>query len=112
MAGKSRSWTPERRAAQAERMRTQKPWLKTTGPKTDAGKQRVAKNSQTHGRRSAEFMQQVKILRTLLRTQRAQLKNLSPVIPKILPPVIPAQAGIRMPAQDGHDNNKNRKLSQ
>ena len=38
-------WTPERRARQAELIRTWKPWLKSTGPVTAKGKRRAAKNA-------------------------------------------------------------------
>ena len=31
-------WTPERRARQAELIRQWRPWEKSTGPKTEAGK--------------------------------------------------------------------------
>jgi hypothetical protein len=55
MAGKSKSWTLERRAAQRARMKAQKPWLKTTGPKTPEGKAAVSQNALKHGYRSAEF---------------------------------------------------------
>ena len=55
MAGKSKSWTPKRRAEQRARMKAQKPWLKTTGPKTDAGKAIASQNAFKHGFRSAEF---------------------------------------------------------
>lgn len=67
MAGKSKSWTPERRAAQAERMRQTKPWLQTTGPKTEAGKQAVKNNAYKHGLRSEDY----KKICALLRLQKA-----------------------------------------
>lgn len=38
-------WTPERRARQAERIRTWQPWKKSTGPRTSAGKRKAAKNA-------------------------------------------------------------------
>ncbi len=72
---KRRQWTPQRRAAQAQRMRQQKLWLKATGPKTVEGKQRVAKNALGHGLYSVAFKQQLKILRLLLRAHRTQLKT-------------------------------------
>ena len=49
------TWTPERRAAQAARCRANRPWEKSTGPKTAAGKARCALNSHKHGHRSAEM---------------------------------------------------------
>ena len=47
----TREWTPERRAAQAGRIRATKPWLKSTGPKTAAGKKRSSLNALKHGER-------------------------------------------------------------
>lgn len=46
---KPSKWTPERRAAQAERARALKPWMQSTGPRTKAGKKRVSKNAIKHG---------------------------------------------------------------
>lgn len=48
-------WTPERRRRQAELIRTWKPWLQATGPKTDAGKQRVSQNALRTGEHSHEL---------------------------------------------------------
>jgi len=44
-------WTPERRARQAEAIRRWKPWEKSTGPVTAAGKRRAAKNAAKGWRR-------------------------------------------------------------
>ena len=41
----SNGGTPERRARQAERIKVQKPWLQSTGPKSAAGKALVARNA-------------------------------------------------------------------
>ncbi len=41
----SNGWTPERPAQQAVRIREQKPWLKSTGPKSAAGKAAVSRNA-------------------------------------------------------------------
>lgn len=38
-------WTAERRARQAELIRTWKPWEKSTGAKTPEGKARVSQNA-------------------------------------------------------------------
>jgi hypothetical protein len=38
-------WTPERRARQAELIRHWKPWEKSTGPQTPAGKAKVSRNA-------------------------------------------------------------------
>ena len=45
----TKGWPSERRAAQAERIRQKKPWLHSTGPRTEAGKARAAMNATTHG---------------------------------------------------------------
>jgi len=37
-------WTPARRARQAEMIRNWRPWEKSTGPRTDEGKARTARN--------------------------------------------------------------------
>lgn len=59
----SSSWTPERRAAQAERARSQKPWTKSTGPRTKAGKKRVSKNAIKHGESRALLVTAQKALK-------------------------------------------------
>ena len=41
----AKGWTPERRARQAELIRTWRPWAKSTGPRTSAGKRKAAKNA-------------------------------------------------------------------
>lgn len=46
------TWTPERRAAQAELIRRLKPWEKSTGPRTAKGKAKASRNSRKHGLRS------------------------------------------------------------
>ncbi|WP_079668503.1 hypothetical protein [Thiomonas arsenitoxydans] len=42
-------WTDEARAKQAEAIRRWKPWERSTGPRTAAGKARASANSLTHG---------------------------------------------------------------
>ena len=39
------TWTPERRARQAELIRQWKPWEKSTGPRTPDGKAKAARNA-------------------------------------------------------------------
>jgi hypothetical protein len=63
-------WTPERRAAQSERIKALKPWLKSTGPKTKSGKKRSSRNALKHGGRSAPVRQ----IRKALRLNREFLK--------------------------------------
>lgn len=43
--GTSSAWTPERRAKQSERINKSKPWEKSTGPKTEAGKAISSQNA-------------------------------------------------------------------
>ena len=38
-------WTPERKARQAELIKAWRPWEQSTGPKTKAGKSKVARNA-------------------------------------------------------------------
>ncbi len=49
--GTSSAWTPERRAKQAEAIRRWRPWDQSTGPKTETGKARVARNAYKGGHR-------------------------------------------------------------
>lgn len=46
-------WTPQRRARQAKLIRTWRPWERSTGPQSDEGKRRVAKNADRGGQRQA-----------------------------------------------------------
>jgi hypothetical protein len=46
---KSRPWPAKRRAAQAARCKAQKPWAKSTGPRTDDGKNACKNNALKHG---------------------------------------------------------------
>lgn len=41
----AKGWTLERRRRQAERIRTWKPWERSTGPRTLAGKARISLNA-------------------------------------------------------------------
>lgn len=43
--GTKSAWTPERRARQAELCRSMKPWISSTGPRTDEGKAVSARNA-------------------------------------------------------------------
>ena len=69
-------WTPERRARQAELIRTWKPWQQSTGPRTAEGKARAA----ARGDKSGQWRKQrelTKALNELLRTQRESLRRVS-----------------------------------
>ncbi|PCJ99774.1 MAG: hypothetical protein COA45_02855 [Zetaproteobacteria bacterium] len=48
----SKGWTQERRKKQAENILKTRPWEKSTGPKSGAGKRRSSCNSLKHGRYS------------------------------------------------------------
>lgn len=43
--GTKSAWTAERRSRQAEMIRLTKPWEKSTGPRTEAGKAKVSRNA-------------------------------------------------------------------
>ena len=43
--GTASSWTPERRAKQAEAIRLWQPWNESTGPRTKDGKARSSRNA-------------------------------------------------------------------
>ncbi len=65
--GTSKSWTPERRAKQSERINKSKPWEKSTGPKTVAGKAVSSKN--------ALHREDIRELRTKLDQARGFLRD-------------------------------------
>ena len=67
MSKVTKGWSEERRRQQAENIRKTKPWLKTTGPKTQSGKQVVKNNAYKHGFRSEDY----RALCALLRLQEA-----------------------------------------
>ena len=58
-------WTPERRAKQSAAIRRWRPWERSTGPRTAAGKARVARNAYKGGTRE--------VLRLLARLLKAKL---------------------------------------
>jgi len=64
-------WTPERRAKQAEIIHLSKPWLKSTGPRTEKGKARSASNALKHGFRSRAFIERVRAERQLVQDATA-----------------------------------------
>lgn len=77
-------WTPERRAAAAERARRLKPSRHSTGPKTAAGKARSSLNAWKHG----FYCKGAKDLRSALRRYNQFLKDINRMISaaKRLPP--------------------------
>ena len=60
-------WTPERRAKQAQRIRLWQPWQRSTGPRTERGKARVAINPLKHGGRSRAHILEMRRVRYALR---------------------------------------------
>ena len=42
---RANAWSAERRARQAEMIQQWKPWTKSTGPRTEEGKAKVARNA-------------------------------------------------------------------
>ncbi|MGQ0527187.1 MAG: hypothetical protein ACT4OY_04040 [Alphaproteobacteria bacterium] len=66
MKEKTKGWTEERRRAQAERIRQVQPWLKSTGPRSVAGKEHSIRNALKHGRELKEMQD----LKEILRVQR------------------------------------------
>lgn len=66
--GTASSWTPERRAKQAEAIRRWQPWNKSTGPRTEEGKARSSRNAD---KGIAEF--EARILDLRLRVRLAHL---------------------------------------
>lgn len=51
----SKGWTQSRKAKQRKAIYRWRPWEKSTGPKSDAGKARVSSNALKHGLRSKAF---------------------------------------------------------
>jgi hypothetical protein len=63
----SNGWTLERRERQAALIRGWRPWTLSTGPKTDGGKAASAMNARRHGMRSRRALDEVRMLRALIR---------------------------------------------
>ncbi len=72
-------WTPERRARQAEQIRTWRPWEKSTGPRTAEGKAVASRNGDMGGAWKAE-RESLRVLKSrvnnLLKGQRDLLRRL------------------------------------
>ena len=64
------TWSAERRARQAELVKTWRPWLRSTGPKTPTGKTKSAANAVKHGVRSRQTIAELRQLRQALRRCR------------------------------------------
>ena len=65
-----RQWTPAERNTQASLIRQWKPWRKSTGPKTESGKNKSAQNALKHGMRSAKQLAELRLLNEALRQCR------------------------------------------
>ena len=60
----TKGWTQERRKKQAESIRRHKPWEKSTGPRTQAGKERCKMNALKNGDYSLAAKEVAKALRS------------------------------------------------
>ena len=59
-------WTDEARVKQAERIKTWKPWLKSTGPQTEEGKSVSSMNALKTGAHSADMRELEAIIKELI----------------------------------------------
>ena len=66
------TWTPERRARQAELIRTWQPWQQSTGPKSREGKAALSGNAFTGGE-LAKLRWAIKELNQAMREQKQLL---------------------------------------
>lgn len=73
----SKGWTEERRQKARERILKNKPWEKSTGPKTPAGKQNVALNALKHGGRSRVALALAKQILGLNKISMEQIDHLN-----------------------------------
>ena len=69
------TWTPERRARQAELIRSWQPWSKSTGPRSLEGKERVAENAWRGGYRT-QLRKLSKIINAEVRASRELVEAL------------------------------------
>ena len=59
-------WTLERKTAQRAAIYRWRPWEKSTGPKSAAGKAAVSSNARKHGARSQSVRREMQALRKLI----------------------------------------------
>ena len=60
-------WTDEARAMQAERIRKSKPWLKSTGPKTEEGKLVSRMNAMKSGSSASDIHEYLADIQLILK---------------------------------------------
>jgi hypothetical protein len=90
-------WTSEARARQAAIARERKPWTRSTGPKTVAGKALSRWNAHKHGLHSAPAIK----LRRLLRAHNKMLVmmvNIAPISPRHCDPGLEPGEAIQQPS--------------
>lgn len=63
------AWSDERRARQAALIRTWRPWLSSTGPRSEQGKARSSRNADK-GLGTAEIREARRILNLLIRATK------------------------------------------
>ena len=79
-AAVANGWTSERRAQQAALIRTWRPWDRSTGPRTEAGKAKASRNAAKIGPWKAErdnIRALNRYMRCLLRRQRELIRLLA-----------------------------------
>jgi hypothetical protein len=64
--------SPQGRKVLEEAATRNKPWLKSTGPRTASGKRRASTNALTHGERAAENGRRRQIIKKMLAVLRAR----------------------------------------
>ena len=74
-------WSPERRARQAALTRHLAPWQHSTGPKTEAGKERCSRNALRHGGRSRARILELQRIRRILRKVDENIRAVRLFIP-------------------------------
>ena len=72
MGNPAKGWTPERRKRQSVAIKRWKPWSKSIGPKSAAGKTAVANNAWTGGHWQ-KLRHAIKDLNQALKVQRDRL---------------------------------------
>lgn len=68
-------WTPEARAAQAAKILRWQPWRNSTGPRTEAGKERCKLNALQHGMYDADARRYRENLNALLLQLREEQRE-------------------------------------